>query len=196
MSEADRARGRRKVLLIGAFFFLPVAASFALYYTGWWRPEGSSAKGELMQPPRTLDIRGLHTADGSPSDATPLTTKWSIVYIGDGRCDASCQTALIYGRQSWLALGKEADRVQRVFLSTGNCCNNELLAAEHQGIVTLDASSPEAAALLGQFPGDRTKSLYVVDPLGNLVFRHDADKVVNKDLLTDLKKLLKLSHIG
>jgi hypothetical protein len=29
-----------------------------------------------------------------------------------------------------------------------------------------------------------------------LMMRHDASQVINKDLLTDLKKLLKLSHIG
>ena len=38
-------------------------------------------------------------------------------------------------------------------------------------------------------------SLYIVDPLGNLMMRHDAAHT-SKDLLTDLKKLLKLSHIG
>jgi hypothetical protein len=88
------------------------------------------------------------------------------------------------------------DRVRRVFLSTANCCNQSWLEAQQPGILVIDASSPEAAKLLDRFPGDHSKSLYVVDPLGNLVLRHDADHVVNKDLLTDLKKLLKLSHIG
>ncbi len=45
------------------------------------------------------------------------------------------------------------------------------------------------------FPADRRNSLYIVDPLGNLMMRHDAAHT-SKDLLTDLKKLLKLSHIG
>ena len=53
----------------------------------------------------------------------------------------------------------------------------------------------EAQALLAQFPADRAHSLYIVDPLGNLMMRHDASHTT-KDLLTDLKKLLKLSHIG
>jgi hypothetical protein len=195
-SSAERARGRRKVLLIAAVFFLPVAGSFALYYGGFWRPGDSSARGELIQPTRTLEITGLRNADGSPAGDQPLKDKWSIVYIGDGGCDEACKTALTYGRQSWIALGKDADRVRRVFLSIANCCNDSWLGIEQPGIVAIDASSPEAAKLLQQFPGEHAKSLYVVDPLGNLVLRHDADHVVNKALLTDLKKLLKLSHIG
>ena len=58
-----------------------------------------------------------------------------------------------------------------------------------------DRTSPEAAALLGQFPAERERALFIVDPLGNLMMRHDAG-VTTKDLLSDLKKLLKLSHIG
>ena len=86
-------------------------------------------------------------------------------------------------------------RVQRVFLATGNCCANDYLAAEHPGLIALDASSPEAARLLGQFPPQRASSLFIVDPHGNLMMRHDAAHTT-KDLLSDLKKLLKLSHIG
>jgi hypothetical protein len=59
--------------------------------------------------------------------------------------------------------------------------------------VALDASA--AQRLLAQFPADRGHSLYIVDPLGNLMMRHDATHT-SKDLLDDLKKLLRLSHIG
>jgi cytochrome oxidase Cu insertion factor (SCO1/SenC/PrrC family) len=37
--------------------------------------------------------------------------------------------------------------------------------------------------------------IYLVDPLGNLVLSYSAD-APEKALLTDLKKLLRLSHIG
>ncbi len=42
-------------------------------------------------------------------------------------------------------------------------------------------------------PGDA--QLWIVDPHGNLVLRYDA-KVKGKDLLNDLRHLLKLSNIG
>ena len=194
MDDARR-RGRRLLLILAAIFLLPVFAAFALYYGKLWRPAGSASKGELIEPARPLSVSGLRQADGSPASADLLTGKWSIVYIGDGACDAACRTALVFARQSRLALNNEMTRVQRVFLATGNCCATGYFAADQPGLIALDASAPAAQALLGQFPASHQTSLYIVDPLGNLMMRHDATHT-SKDLLTDLKKLLKLSHIG
>ena len=191
-----RARGRRIFLLIAALFLLPVIVVFGLYYGGVWRPAGSSAKGELIEPARPLELAGLRHADGKPAGIEAFQGKWSLIYIGDGACDEACRTALTYSRQTRLAVGKDMDRVQRLFMATGNCCDRNYLDTEQPGLVTLDVSSPEAQALLAQFPGERANTLFIVDPLGNLMMRHDASQVINKDLLGDLKKLLKLSHIG
>jgi hypothetical protein len=171
---------------------VPLAISFALYY-GQWRPSGSSSKGELITPARPLDAAGLKQPDGRPAPDKVLTGKWSLIYIGDGACDAACRTALVLGRQTRLALNNEMTRVQRVFLATDHCCDAGYFAAEQPGLIALDASA--ARKLLAQFPADRAHSLYVVDPLGNLMMRHDAAQTT-EDLLSDLKKLLKLSHIG
>jgi len=191
--EDSRRRGRRTLLLLAAIFLLPVAASFALYYGRIWRPAGSSSKGELITPARPLDVAGLRNPDGSAASPGALKDKWSLIYIGDGACDAACRSALVFGRQTRLALNNEMSRVQRVFLATGNCCANDYFAKEQPGLVALDASA--AQRLLAQFPADRGHSLYIVDPLGNLMMRHDATHT-SKDLLDDLKKLLRLSHIG
>jgi hypothetical protein len=192
--QDPRARGRRKLLVVAAIFFVPVIAAFALYY-GQWRPAGSSSKGELITPARPLEVAGLRQPDGTPESAQALTGKWTLIYIGDGACDADCRNALVFARQSRLALNNEMTRVQRVFLATGNCCAQDYFAAEHAGLIVLDASSPEAAKFLAQFPPARAQSLFIVDPLGNLMMRHDSSHTT-KDLLGDLKKLLKLSHIG
>ena len=56
--------------------------------------------------------------------------------------------------------------------------------------------SPDAAIAIVPSPlQDRANWLFIVDPLGNLVMRYDA-RDNPKGLLEDLKKLLKLSHIG
>jgi len=193
--EDSRRRGRRVLLILAAMFLLPVVVAFALYYGNIWRPAGSASKGELITPAQPLNAAGLRQADGTPAAADVLQGKWTLIYIGDGACDAACRQALVFGRQSRLALNNEMTRVQRVLLASANCCANEYLAAEHPGLVALDASAPEAQALLAQFPADRTHSLFIVDPLGNLMMRHDASQTT-KGLLSDLKKLLKLSHIG
>jgi hypothetical protein len=191
-----RTRGRQKFLLIAAMFLVPVAVVFALYYGGIWSPSGSSAKGQLISPARPLEVAGLRHPEGAAAAPQVLSEKWSLLYIGDGACDDACRTALTYARQTRLAVGQDMDRVQRVLLATAHCCDQKYLAAEQQGLITLDASSPEAREFLAQFPADRAHTIFIVDPHGNLMMRHDASRVINKDLLTDLKKLLKLSHIG
>jgi hypothetical protein len=190
-----RARGRRTLLIVAAVFLLPVAAAFTLYYGKLWRPANSASKGVLIDPPRPLVVAGLRNPDGSPAGADVLAGKWTLIYIGDGRCDADCRTALVFGRQSRLALNNEMTRVRRVFLATGNCCDTDYFTREQPGLAAYDASSPEAAALLAQFPAARTRMLFIVDPRGNLMMSHDASQTT-KGLLSDLKKMLKLSHIG
>jgi cytochrome oxidase Cu insertion factor (SCO1/SenC/PrrC family) len=193
--EDSRRRGRRILLVLAAVFLLPVVIAFAMYYGGMGPSGGTSSQGELITPARPLESAGLKQADGSATSADVLKGKWTLLYIGDGACDAACRQALVFARQSRLALNEKMTRVQRVFLATGHCCANEYFAAEHPGLIALDASAPEAQPLLAQFPADRSRSLYIVDPLGNLMMRHDASQT-SKGLLSDLKKLLKLSHIG
>jgi len=188
-------RGRRQLLIVAAVFLLPVLVAFTLYYGKLWRPAGSSSKGELIEPARPLVIAGLRHEDGTTADASVFQDKWTLLYIGDGACDADCRTALVFARQSRLALNNEMTRVQRIFLATDHCCDTAYFSAEQPGLIALDASSPDAQKLLAQFPPDRARSLFIVDPLGNLMMRHDASQTT-KGLLEDLKKLLKLSHIG
>jgi hypothetical protein len=193
--QDPRARGRRTLLILAAMFFTPVIVAFALYYGDVWRPAGSASQGVLIEPARPLNVAGLREPGGAAAPDNVLAGKWTLIYIGDGACDADCKRALVFARQSRLALNNEMKRVQRVFLATENCCDDAYLSAEHPGLIALDASSPEAQALLAQFPAERENSLFIVDPLGNLMMRHDASQTT-KGLLSDLKKLLKLSHIG
>ena len=144
--QDSRAHGRRTLLIVAAVFLVPVAVAFTLYYGKLWRPANSSSKGELIEPARPLTVAGLRHADGSPADASVLAGKWTLIYIGDGRCDEACRTALVFGRQSRLALNNEMTRVQRVFLATGNCCDSDYFAREQAGLIALDASAPRRCA--------------------------------------------------
>ena len=186
MTDADVRRSRRMLLLLVAIFFLPVAAAFYLYYGATWRPVGQTNHGELLNPVQTV-----------PADAAALRGKWSLVYLGDGRCDEACKTALIFARQTRLSLNQDMQRVNRLFLATGECCDRAYLDSVHVGLNTLDLTdAAKAAPLLAAFPeAGRATSLFIVDPLGNVVMRFDV-RENPKDLLTDLRKLLKLSSIG
>jgi cytochrome oxidase Cu insertion factor (SCO1/SenC/PrrC family) len=195
-------RGRRQLLLLAALFFVPLAIAFWMYYgpTGW-RPSGDASKGDLIDPARPLAALALATADGGQTPPDFLRGKWSLVYVGDGLCDDRCRKALYLTRQSRLALNKDMDRVQRVFLVTGRCCDRGFLAQEHPDLVVARVDNDAAAALLEPFPtyggvplADAGR-IFIVDPLGNLLMSY-APTAPDKALLTDMKKLLRLSHIG
>ena len=193
-----RRRNFRTVLLLAALFMLPLLVSFWLYYGWHWRPEGMTNHGELIQPLRPLPQNALRDAAGVPQSHL-FQGHWTLVYVGDGGCDADCRTTLIFMRQTRLSLNNEMTRVQRVFLATAHCCDRAYVAAEHPGLRVLDASQADAQPLLVQFsaagPSGRAQELYIVDPLGNLMMRYDA-RLPPQGLLEDLKRLLQLSHIG
>ena len=195
-------RGRRQLLALAALFFVPLAVAFWLYYgPSDWRPAGGSNAGDLLDPARPLPELALPTPDGGTTDPRLLRGKWSWIYVGDGLCDDRCRKALYLTRQSRIALNKDIDRVQRVFLVTARCCDLAFLAQEHPDLVVGLVETAQAGALLEPFPvydGVPIASagrVYLVDPLGNLVLSYSA-AAPDKALLTDLRKLLRLSHIG
>jgi len=87
-----------------------------------------------------------------------------------------------------------------VFIAEGECCDRQLLGAQHPDLITIRAT-PAAEPLLGLLPdfngiapaaADR---VYVIDPLGNLMMSYAPD-AKPKGMLEDLKRLLGLSHVG
>ena len=184
-STRKRTRGRLHFLVLGLVFVAPLGFAFWLYYGSSWRPQARTNYGTLIEPVRTLP------------NATELRGKWSLVVIGSGEggCDAACRETLVYARQTWLSLGKYTPRAQRVLLSGGDCCDEAYLQREHHGLIRVPATAPESLALLQSFPAPQTRTIFLVDPLGNLMMRYDA-QANPKGLREDLKKLLDLSHIG
>lgn len=187
--------GRRALWLLVLLFFAPLLVSFWLYYGSGWRPSGRTSHGELIEPPRQL----LALASGAaraPAAAALFRDHWSLVYVGNGGCDAACRQVLYLMRQTHAALGRLAPRVQRVFLASADCCDRAFLAREHPALRVIDASDAGAAPLLAAFGDDgRDRAIFIVDPLGNLMMRYDT-QLGPRGLLQDLKRLLELSHIG
>jgi len=193
---ALRTRNLRTVLGLGALFVLPVAASFWLYYGVGWSPAAHMNHGELIEPVRELPPVRLPDAERGVTVAKVFSRRWTLVYIGPGSCDEACRHSLFAMRQTRLALNSDMDRVQRVFLASSACCERAYLERAYPGLIVLDASGSAALPLLAQFPSENLAStIFVVDPLGNLMMRYDLRRDP-KGLLQDLRRLLELSHIG
>ncbi|MBV8146206.1 MAG: hypothetical protein JO184_14505 [Gammaproteobacteria bacterium] len=204
ITPADlRARNLRTLAALAALFLLPLALAFFTYYGTAWRPGAHVNHGELLSPVRPLPEVTLPRIEPAGGSGAPLPDRaplfhghWSLVYLGGGDCEADCRRALYVMRQTRLALNSDMTRVTRVFLATADCCDREFLAREHAGLEVRDAGGPAAAPLIARFPaGGREHTLFIVDPLGNLLMGYDA-RGNPRGLLEDLKKLLALSHIG
>ena len=191
MTEAPRKSARLQLLLVAVVFFGPLLVAAWLYYGGYFAESlGRSNHGALLEPIINL---------GDELPETPLLAQgeegWLLVYASDQACADECRNALYTIRQSRKMLGKEMDRVSRVFLHGSTPPDTVFLAAEHPGLITI-----EDASLSGLLENKRPPELpaggyYLVDPLGNLVlyFRPDIEP---SDMVDDIKRLLKLSRIG
>jgi cytochrome oxidase Cu insertion factor (SCO1/SenC/PrrC family) len=204
----DRAahdrRQRRLLVALAALFFAPLAVSFYLYYAGDWRPGHLVNRGDLINPARPLPQVALPLArergQVTRTEPTFLQRKWTLLYVGQGSCAARCRTDLYNTRQVRLALNRDMDRVQRVFMAEGECCDWQFLEHEHPDLTVVRATA-EAAPILGSLPvydGIEPKvadRIYLVDPLGNLMMSYAPD-AKPKGMLEDLKRLLGLSSVG
>jgi hypothetical protein len=210
MTERTGHDRRQRRILIGLalMFFAPLGLSFYLYYGKSWRPGGRVNAGELIAPPRPLPSLALPlagtTAAPSTSTSTSETTpqflkgKWTLLYVQHGRCDDECRRHLYDTRQVRLALDREMNRVQRVFIGDGDCCDFEELKAAHPDLIAIRAS-PRDEPLLTLLPNREgavnAHRVYLIDPLGNAMMFYAPD-VKSKGMLDDMKRLLRLSSIG
>lgn len=199
--DAQR-RSRTQLWLLVGIFFVPLITAFVLYYGfSGVRPAGSTNKGDLITPARPLVVGVLLDPQDQPLEEDLLKGKWSLIYIGTGDCDVRCRAALTLMRQTRLALNDDASRVQRIFFATADCCDLDYLRTEHEGLVTARADEVSDLEFLATFPTyndvpvEAAGRIYIVDPLGNLMMSYAPD-APPKALLEDLRKLLKLSHIG
>lgn len=195
-----RNRALGLLLILFAITFLPLAAATLLYlFAPDWRPWGTSNNGTLIMPPRPLSAEGLTALEGEPVDASLLTGKWTFVYIGSPDCDTECRGQLYEMRQARLALGRNADRVQRLYVyphAEGTPTDLARLVKENPGL-HFTRSAPGWVDMFEVDERDPAEAgrLYVVDPLGNLMMRYEPELDASM-LLEDMKRLLKASRVG
>jgi hypothetical protein len=198
MTDADTRRrsSRRTFLMLASLFLVPFAAAVWLYYYSAWRP-AAAAHGELIDPPRRLPAIALTLPDGGLTSPDVLRGSWSLVYLGENSCAESCTRTLAELARVRLALDKDAARVQRVLLHAGACCAPGFPGPGDEDLLVLGATGAGGRAFFALFPRAAygVASIYVVDPLGNLMMRHAAAGGA-QGLLKDLERLLRLSSIG
>lgn len=181
---------RAKLLALAALFAAPIVASVIAYNV--IEPKGTGNYGELLLPPARVTAHRLQAHGGGEFAFAPLEGKWVMVASDSGDCAAACRDKLAAMRQVRLALGRNAGRVERVYVVDDLRRPDPAVIDEFEG--TRVALTPVGLALPPGAGNDRAH-VYLVDPRGNVMLRWPAG-ADRKRMLGDLQRLLKASQIG
>jgi hypothetical protein len=217
MEHSQQTKNNRMVLLLiaGIPLIMILGASWLWYFVVRGDLDlvgalGTANNGTLVQPPRQIDELLLYDQNGVAFPYADLEPKWALLVPGMGDdCDAACEENLYITRQIHVALGKNFNRVRRLYVSEGSTADISLavgelsdghpvtatftdyLAQEHRGLKAL-VLEPDGGQRL--FPEARQDpgTWYLVDPAGWIMMSYSSDTSY-KDVIADLKFLLKNS---
>lgn len=204
-----RTRNRNRAMLVGLLLLamLPLGAAVWIYYGA---PDmvagGRTNHGALIQPPTQLADLGLRR------EGTTLTAEgprlWRVVLMLPADCDEACLERVHLLRQLHRLLGRDEDRVVRLAALPADAPTAlRARLGERFPRMELVTRPPDlleravaGAELLGgdaplREPGLPELAVLTVDPLGNVVFVHGLDQI-GEPLLSDLRRVLRLSNIG
>lgn len=203
MEQTKYKKGNR-ITIVGflAIFTLPIVAAWAAYFSGWFDSIDTTNKGEWVKPIISFSDSNPVYTDGAAYVTKP-GEKWKLIIpakVSDCQneeTDLDCLLNLFLMSQTHTALGKNIERVEKILFNGLNEYSDEQIKALQERFVDLrvvNSSKPVVRELPANY-------IYIADPLGNIMLRYS---VVNnreemplkgKDIMKDLKKLLKLSRL-
>lgn len=184
------ANARLKLVVIMALFAAPIAASWIAYH--FFRPQATSNYGELIAPPAAVTTTQFVRIGGGAFRFEELRGRWVLIASDSGACPESCVDKLTLMRQVRLMLGRNAGRVERVFVADDTRPVAPGALEPFEGMVAI---TPPTGMALPLAPLNDRAHLYLVDPLGNVMMRFPA-KAEPRRMLKDLERLLKASQVG
>jgi hypothetical protein len=185
--------GRMQMALILLVCAAPVIASYWAFYVA--RPSGGEAAyGTLIQPSVAIPDAVASDLQGGNVPLRSLKGQWLLVVVGPAACDAGCEQRLLLQRQLREMLGRERDRIDKVWLVTDEAALRPEL---RQAMVAL----PPVAVLrvprvlieawLKPASGRALEDhLYLVDPMGEWMMRMPAAPAPAK-FKRDLERLMR-----
>jgi|ASRK01.1.fsa_nt_gi hypothetical protein len=180
----SRTKGRIVLVSLILMFMIPAIAA-KLILTQHWYQSGVTNKGVLIEPRLTYSMLKIEI---------PVSKIWHMGIVVPAECDELCKQQVYLLNQSYIALGKYQPRVKAVLYVTENSDLNSLSSLSDL-FTTIKVTE--------NFMDYVDSSEYLlVDPLGQLVMKYPRQSLENelfkqhKELLTDFRKLLKLSRVG
>lgn len=208
-ASATATKNRRNLILTAVVFLLPVIVAYLLLKTGWYSSAGTSNRGMLIEPPAVFDELSLFDAQEAAVPAEQFRKKWWLIYVIPAQCEAACRNSLYLMRQTHQALGPDQPRVAELVI-TPHTLSDELaswLAQEFPNVTRAHASADNVDGVLDSAMADGMRAseaghLFLMDTMGAIFMHYPAyadereSILKGRDVLNDLKKVLKISKIG
>lgn len=217
-------RGSR--LVLGLIAGLPLTMILAASWLWYFVVEGdldligvigTANNGILVEPPRQLSTSAFVDDTGAALAWSDIDPRWTLLIpVAGATCDANCERRLYFTRQIHIALGKEFNKVRRVYLSDTPIPKvnitpsnpfpegwppqlspellTDYLVAAHKGLIPVSTDPDNFSALFTELIAD-PEQWYLVDPGGWIMMRYP-DTLDYKQVIADLKFLLKNSGGG
>ncbi|GGC93299.1 hypothetical protein [Halopseudomonas salina] len=189
----SKPRGQLKLLAIVAIVLGPILLAGLMAKLGVGIPDSQTNRSDLIEPAISVDDWQL--------DIEPVGygAPWRLLVTSTGDCEATCMELVHEARQINVALGREAGRVEHVIaLSTpATGALLERLEREYPRLQQANLVPDAYDSSLTAHPVEWREGaqLWLIDPLGRVVL-HQAPDEPGKQLLDDLKHLLKVSKVG
>lgn len=192
-TPVDPARRRRSRIVLVAFatlFLGPLAGSWIYHLSGGtWRPAPES-HGILLESAPLLAGLSMEPIEGGKGEPVRFSGHWTLLYPGTPHCDSRCAEALYALRQVRIALGKDTNRLQRIYLVNDGQEPMGVDRGVHPDLLIVASSS--TLQVLRELGGDHR--FYLIDPAGRPVTAY-GDDFEQRGLLEDVKHLLTFSNL-
>jgi cytochrome oxidase Cu insertion factor (SCO1/SenC/PrrC family) len=173
-----------KAIIIALLFIGSYGLAWLFYQNGHDWLGSKVNHGELLPAAVSLNGEVPHYTPG----------KWTLLYVLPGHCEAVCLKNLYQIHQLYIALGKNATRVQRLVAHD--------IAEAALPVAQQEVNMPWVHAPLSHFIRRNSNvtlpssgKLFIVDPHGMIILAYQ-DDVVPKSVYKDLERLFQASLIG
>ncbi len=180
---------RTSLILLFLVFFVPVVIS-VLLHSDWfeWRPDGTRAHGELIEPVVELgEFR--HEHQGEVVERDDLLDRWQLTHVTTGGCDEVCLESLYWLRQIRTAQDRHQLDIGLMLVAgetVSDETRSEIRELSEDFAIVDGATGAELSARFPDSPGQRR---YILDPDANIIMSYAEDADPN-GIRRDLRRLL------
>lgn len=161
---------------------------------------GTSNRGELIDPVRSVENMSLELMDGNRLDTNALKGNWTLITTGSSQCEETCMKNVYFIHQVRRLMGEERERIKRLFVLTDAVALQDFASKVEpfgdMDVVTGNEQSRttllEQMTINGLSPENR---IFIMDPLANIMMVYNPDSNP-EDIAKDFRRLLKVVRIG